>query len=102
MIIGFKKILRELLYGRPPMEMSPGEMDATLQYQARLAHLRTPEFEGEATHARSCFMLRYYSGKREVFFADTDSQELTPLSFFASFSGHREYYPDLEIGTPKG
>jgi hypothetical protein len=98
-----KKLLRELAFGRPPMEMYPGEIDGTLEYQKRLDRLRTPNpFEGEAAQARSCFLLRYYSGKREIFYADTDTQELTPLSFFASFNGQFEYYPDLEIGTPKG
>jgi hypothetical protein len=98
-----KKLLRELVAGRPPMEMYPGEIDGTLEYQRRLGRLRTPDpFEGEATEARSCFLLRYYSGKRECFFADTDTQELIPLSFFASYRGQPEHHPDLEIGTPKG
>jgi hypothetical protein len=98
-----KKLLRELAFGRPPMEMYPGEIDGTLEYQERLSRLRLPNpCEGEAAAARSCFLLRYYSGKREIFFADTSTQELTPLSFFASYKGQPEYYLDLEIGTPKG
>jgi len=98
-----KKLLRELVVGRPPMEMMPGEIDATLQYQERLMRLREPApCEGDVVgHARSCFLLRYYSGKRECFFADTDTQELTPLSFFASHRGQPECYPNLEIGSPR-
>jgi hypothetical protein len=101
-LIAVKEVLRELVLGRPPMAMYPGEIDETLEYQKRLSRLRTPNpFEGETTEARSCFLLRYYSGKREIFWADTETQALIPLSFFASYRGQSEYYPDLEIGTPK-
>jgi hypothetical protein len=98
----FLKKTWEFVY-RPPMAVYPDEMVVSFEYQRRLAHLRQPDpCEGEVAEARSCFMLRYYSGKREIFYADTETQELTPLSFFASYKGQPEYYPDLEIGTPKG
>jgi hypothetical protein len=85
-----------------PMVMYPDEAVSSLQYAHRLERLYTPNpLEGEATHARSCFLLRYYSGKREIFWADTGTQELIPLSFLAFYGGQREYYPDLEIGTPR-
>jgi hypothetical protein len=94
--------LWEFLEGRPPMAMYPEEAEGILQYQVRLSHLRTPDpCEGETTEARSCFFLRYYSGKREIFWADTEAQTLIPLSLLVSYKGHREFYPNLEIGTPR-
>lgn len=85
-----------------PMTMLPDEATGSLQYAYRLERLRTPNpLEGEVTKARSCFMLRSYSGKRECFFADTERQQLISLPFYASYRGQREYYPDMEIGTPK-
>jgi hypothetical protein len=87
---------------RDPMEMHPEEAANTLQYHERLSRMRTPNpFDGETTEARSCFMLRYYAGKREIFSADTGTQTLRPLSFLAYYKGRRELYPNLEIGTPR-
>ena len=82
------------------MEMYPEEVQPTLQYQARLVRRREPNpFEGETTEARSCFLLRYYTGKREIFWADTETQTLRPLSLLVYYKGSRELYLDLEIGS---
>jgi hypothetical protein len=98
-----KKLLRELLLeGRPPMAMHPDDAAAILRYQERLSRLRKPDpCEGEVSEARSCFLLRRYAGKREIFWANTETQELIPLSFLASYKGFPERYPNLEIGTPR-
>ena len=96
------KKLWDFLEGRPPMAMYPEEAVDTLRYHERLARMRTPNpCEGEASEARSCFLLRYYAGKREIFWADTGTQTLTPLVFLATYKGRRESYPNIEIGTPR-
>lgn len=82
------------------LQMRPNEAKVTLQYLDRLEHLCMPNpSEGEATKARSHFLLRHYSGKREILWANTETRELAPLSFLASYRGHPERYPDLEIGS---
>jgi hypothetical protein len=103
MLDSIKKLVREILMGRQPLDLYPGEIDATLQYHQRLTRMRTPDpYEGEVlNHARKCFFLRYYSGEREIFSANTETQELVRLSFLASYRGQREIYFNLEIGSPR-
>jgi hypothetical protein len=94
--------IKKFLGGRSPMEMYPEEVEAALRYQVRLSRLRTPDpCEGEIGEVRPCFMLRQYSGKREIFWANTETQELVPLSFSASYKGRPERHPNLEIGSPR-
>lgn len=86
-----------------PMAMNRAEAASSLEYRERLGHLMEPDpCEGEAGKARSCFLLRTFAGKREIFWVDTETQEVVPLSFLVSYEGQPGHYPNIEIGTPKG
>lgn len=82
-----------------PLKMYPEEARQVRLYWERGQRLRTPPmFLGEASEARKMFLLKKFSGKRELFYVDTETKEVTPLAFLAFWKGEPEHY-DLEIGS---
>lgn len=81
--------------------MYPDDVATTVEYHERLSHLRAPDpCEGEAGKSNSCFFLRKFEEKREVFWVNTETEETNLLAFFVVYKGQRELFCDLEIGAP--
>ena len=91
------KQLWKLLEKRDEMALYPEEAAEIFRYQARRDRLLLPHpCEGEASHARTCFFLKKYEGKREIFWVDTEAGEIRRLAFFAKWQGYPEHF-DLDI-----
>ena len=87
-----------LMGGGPrSLAMYPEDAAAVLRYQARRERLFPPHpLEGEAGKANVCFLVRTFAGRREIFWVDTETREVSRLVFRAFYRGYPEHY-DMDI-----
>ena len=86
-------------WGYPPLVLYQEDLNALIEYQDRIDRLKLPHpCEGEAGKHNVCFWVHKFTGEREVFSVNTETQEVIKLSFFAKFEGTPELHCDMEIG----
>lgn len=82
----------------PEPPISAEDYHTIMEYHDRINRWTISPTEGEAGKAHTCFFLRKYDVEKEVFWVNTETNEVTRLAFFAKYRGYPERY-SMEIGS---